>query len=337
MSRPDAVQVVEVSPRDGLQNESRHLDTPTKLDLVDRVVAAGARRVEVTGFARPDVVPALADADAVAAAVAGRPDVEWSALVLNGRGYDRARSAGIRAVNMVVLATETFSGRNQRLSVGEAVAVAGALRERATADGVRFTVTVGAAFGCPFEGEVPLERLRSVVERVAALEPDELALADTIGVGTPGDVTERFGLARELAPGLPLRAHFHDTRNTGIANAVAALDAGVTALDASLAGIGRVPVRAARHGQRRHRGPRLLPAPDGGRDGLRPGCPSRQRRLAPTHARPRAHVGAGPGRCLPAPAGVSRAVTRAGPAQRRGPSPRGDASRVTSAAPARTR
>ncbi|MEO7234625.1 MAG: hydroxymethylglutaryl-CoA lyase [Lapillicoccus sp.] len=241
MSRPDAVEVVEVSPRDGLQNESRHLDTATKLELVDRVVAAGARRVEVTGFARPDVVPALADADAVAAAVAGRPGVEWSALVLNARGYDRARSAGIRAVNMVVLATETFSGRNQRLSVAEAVAVAHTLRERATADGVRFTVTVGAAFGCPFEGEVPLERLRSVVDRVAAFAPDELALADTIGVGTPGDVTERFGLARELAPDLPLRAHFHDTRNTGIANAVAALDAGVSALDASLAGIGGCP------------------------------------------------------------------------------------------------
>jgi hydroxymethylglutaryl-CoA lyase len=241
MSRPSAVEVVEVSPRDGLQNESQHLDTGTKLELVDRVVAAGARRVEVTGFARPDIVPALADADAVATAVAGRPGVEWSALVLNGRGYDRAISAGIRAANMVVLATETFSGRNQRLSVEEAVAVARALRERATADGVRFTVTVGAAFGCPFEGEVPLERLRSVVERVAAFEPDELALADTIGVGTPGDVTERFGLARELAPGIPLRAHFHDTRHTGIANAVAALEAGVTALDASLAGIGGCP------------------------------------------------------------------------------------------------
>ena len=236
-----AVEVVEVAPRDGLQNESHHLGTATKLELIDRVVAAGARRVEVTGFARPDVVPALADADEVAAAVSGRPGVEWSALVLNGRGYDRAMAAGIPAVNMVVLATETFSQRNQRLSVNAAIAVAATLRERSAADGVRFTVTVGAAFGCPFEGEVSLDRLRTVLDQVASIDPDELALADTIGVGSPGDVLDRFAIARELVPGRPLRAHFHDTRNTGIANAVAAVGAGVTALDASLAGIGGCP------------------------------------------------------------------------------------------------
>jgi hydroxymethylglutaryl-CoA lyase len=235
------VEIVEVAPRDGLQNEAHHLDTATKLELVDRAVEAGARRVEVTGFARPDVVPALADADAVAVAVAGRPGVEWSALVLNGRGYDRATAAGIRAVNMVVLATETFSRRNQRLSVDEALAAAAALRERSAADGTRFTVTVGAAFGCPFEGEVALDRLGAVLERVALLQPDEIALADTIGVGTPGDVVARFGLLQELVPDTPLRAHFHDTRNTGLANAVAAIGSGVTALDASLAGIGGCP------------------------------------------------------------------------------------------------
>ena len=236
-----AVDIVEVAPRDGLQNESHHLDTATKLELIDRVVAAGARRVEVTGFARPDVIPALADADEVAVAVSERPGVEWSALVLNGRGYDRAMAAGIRAVNMVVLATETFSQRNQRLSVDAAIAVARALRQRSAADGVRFTVTVGASFGCPFEGEVSLERLGTVLDQVARIDPDELALADTIGVGTPGDVVARFGLARALLPDRPLRAHFHDTRNTGIANAVAAVGAGVTALDASLAGIGGCP------------------------------------------------------------------------------------------------
>ena len=139
MRSPPAVEVVEVAPRDGLQNEGHHLGTATKLELIDRVVAAGARRVEVTGFARPDVVPALADADEVAAAVSGRPGVEWSSLVLNGRGYDRAMAAGIRAVNMVVLATETFSQRNQRLSVDAAIAVAATLRERsaATASGSR--------------------------------------------------------------------------------------------------------------------------------------------------------------------------------------------------------
>jgi hydroxymethylglutaryl-CoA lyase len=246
-ARPARVQIVEVSPRDGLQNEAQALATDAKLDLIGRVVAAGARRVEVTGFARPDVVPALADADSVAAAMPA-DGVEYSALVLNGRGYDRAVTAGIRAVSMVVLCTETFSRRNQRMSVAESVEATRVLRERSAADGVTFSVTVAASFGCPFEGEVPLTRLREVVGRIADLGPDELSLADTIGVGTPGDVAERFGVARELAPGVPLRAHFHDTRNTGVANAVAAVHAGVEALDASLGGIGGCPFAPAATG-----------------------------------------------------------------------------------------
>ncbi|WP_327000479.1 hydroxymethylglutaryl-CoA lyase [Dactylosporangium sp. NBC_01737] len=236
-----AVELVEVSPRDGLQNERRPLDTPDKLELIRRVIARGATRVEVTGFARPDVVPALADADEVAAAVAGTPGVECSALVLNVKGYQRARAAGITAVNMVVLATESFSARNQRMTVAEALAAATAIRRLAAADGVRFTLTVGASFGCPFEGEVPPAALDALLHRVAALAPDEIALADTIGVAVPSDVTERFGRLERAAPGVPLRAHFHNTRNTAVANAVAAVQAGVSALDASLAGIGGCP------------------------------------------------------------------------------------------------
>ena len=249
VSSPPAVEVVEVAPRDGLQNESHHLGTATKLELIDRVVAAGARRVEVTGFARPDVVPALADADEVAAAVSRRPGVEWSALVLNGRGYDRAMAAGIRAVNMVVLATETFSQRNQRLSVDAAIAVAATLRESSAADGVRFTVTVGAAFGCPFEGEVPSGGFVQRWDQAAHRSGRAGAGRHDRRRQSRETCSTRFAIARELVPGRPLRAHFHDTRNTGIANAVAAVWARVSPLlDASLAGNRRVSVRAQRDG-----------------------------------------------------------------------------------------
>ena len=242
------VEIVEVSPRDGLQNESRGLSTATKLDLIRRSVDRGAVRVEVTGFARPDVVPALADAEDIAADVAGLDGVECSALVLNGRGYDRAIAAGITAVNMVVLASETFSQRNQRMSVERALDIAADLRGRASRDGVRFSLTVGASFGCPFEGELPLSRLEYVLTAVTGMGPDEISLADTIGVGTPLDVEQRFGLLTELAPDIPQRAHFHDTRNTGVANAVAAVRIGVGALDASLAGIGGCPFAPAATG-----------------------------------------------------------------------------------------
>ncbi|MBM9468760.1 hydroxymethylglutaryl-CoA lyase [Nakamurella leprariae] len=243
-----SVQIVEVAPRDGLQNEARPLSTAAKLELIRRAVAAGARRVEITGFARPDVVPALADADEVAAATAALPGVQTSALVLNPRGYERARAAGVTAVNMVVLASETFSQRNQRMSVAQALDGAARIRERAGADGVHVAITVGASFGCPFEGEIPLPALRSVLQQVAAIGPDEISLADTIGVGTPADVRARFALLAELAPDVPRRAHFHDTRNTGVANAVAAVEAGVAALDASLGGIGGCPFAPAATG-----------------------------------------------------------------------------------------
>lgn len=242
------VEIVEVAPRDGLQNEPAFLPTQDKRELVARVVAAGARRVEVTGFARPDRVPQLADADALAAALPPVPGVRYAALVLNERGYQRAAAAGIREVNLVVLASEAFSERNQAVGVAGAVRAAAAIRRRAATDRVRVTVTVGAAFGCPFQGELPVATLSGVLRAVADLGPDELALADTIGAGVPSEVTERFGLARQAAPGVPLRAHFHDTRGTGIANAVAALAAGVTTLDASLAGVGGCPFAPAASG-----------------------------------------------------------------------------------------
>jgi hydroxymethylglutaryl-CoA lyase len=233
------VEIVEVSPRDGLQNERTTLSTADKLELIARAARTGVRRIEVTSFVRPDRVPQLADAAEVAAALEEN-GIAHSALVLNTRGYERAVEAGIREVTTLVLASETFSERNQGMTTGQAVEAVREIRERAREDGVTVAVTIGAAFGCPFEGEVPEARFAEVAARVADLEADEVCLADTIGVAVPSDVEARFATLRELTAA-PLRVHLHDTRNTGVANAVAAVRSGVTALDASLGGIGGCP------------------------------------------------------------------------------------------------
>jgi hydroxymethylglutaryl-CoA lyase len=236
------VEILEVSPRDGLQNEQTILSTEDKLELVERAVRAGARRIEVTSFVNPSRVPQMADADEVMAALPRAEDVRYAGLVMNRRGLERAFKADVDEIDVVVVATDTFCGRNQGMSTAEACDTAAGLVEEARAAGVFATVTIGASFGCPFDGEVPLDRLREVVQRVVDARPDELALADTIGVAVPSDVSARLALARELAgPDLPLRLHLHDTRHTGVANAVAAIEAGVRTLDASIGGAGGCP------------------------------------------------------------------------------------------------
>ena len=242
MTSNDAVSIVEMAPRDGLQNESALLSTADKVELVERAVRAGARRIEVTSFVNPARVPQMADADEVMAALP-RPDgVSYAGLVMNDRGLDRALAAGVHEVDVVVVATDTFCLRNQGVTTEEACRQAASLVERAREAGVLTTVTVGAAFGCPFEGEVPEERLRDVLGRVADAGPDELALADTIGVAVPSQVSSRLALAAEVAGAdVPLRLHLHDTRHTGVANAVAAHAAGVRTLDASIGGTGGCP------------------------------------------------------------------------------------------------
>jgi hydroxymethylglutaryl-CoA lyase len=236
------VEILEVSPRDGLQNESTVLSTEDKLELVDRAVRAGARRIEVTSFVNPARVPQMADADEVMAALPRREGVRYAGLVMNRRGLDRALAGGVDEIDVVVVATDTFCRRNQGTTTAEACDTAAELVAEARAAGVLSTITIGASFGCPFEGEVPVERLRGVLERVVDAGPDELALADTIGVAVPSDVTGRLAVAREVAgPGVPLRLHLHDTRHTGVANAVAGLEAGVTTLDASIGGAGGCP------------------------------------------------------------------------------------------------
>ena len=234
------VGIVEVSPRDGLQDEPTVLPTATKVDLVDRALAAGITRVEVASFVRADRVPAMADGEQVVAGVTRRPGVALSGLVLNKRGMDRAVAAGVDEVNFVVLATETFSQRNNGMSVDDALATWAEVAAVAVAAGIRPTVTLGASFGCPYEGRVD----PTIVRRLAAVAvesgPAEIALADTIGCAVPPEVT---ALVRDVAADtdLPVRVHLHNSRNTGFANALAAVEAGASTLDASIGGIGGCP------------------------------------------------------------------------------------------------
>ncbi len=245
------VGIVEVGPRDGLQNEAAVLDPATRADFVDRLVAAGLRRIETASFVHPGRVPQMAGAEEVVAAVPRTgPDggaVSHIGLVLNERGLERAVEADVDEVNLVVITTEEFSRRNQGASVDEVVAATVRMLRTAADAGLRRTVTVSAAFGCPFEGEVDTDTVMRVVEPVLTAAPDELALADTIGVGVPADVRRLVSAVRERSD-VPLRAHFHNTRNTGYANALAAVEEGVAALDASSGGFGGCPFAPAATG-----------------------------------------------------------------------------------------
>jgi hydroxymethylglutaryl-CoA lyase len=242
MALARSVTVMEVSPRDGLQNESVMLSTEDKLTLIHRALAAGFRRIEVTSFVHPTRVPQMADAEAVCAGLPQRGDVTYAGLILNRRGYDRARATQrLQEVGMVVPASDTFGARNQGQSVDESVAVGCEILRDAAQRGLRATATIAVAFGCPFEGDVDVARVLDIAKRLADAGPVELALADTIGVGVPGQVLELFGSLRAQLGSIPLRAHFHNTRNTGIANAFAALQVGVETLDSSIGGIGGCP------------------------------------------------------------------------------------------------
>jgi hydroxymethylglutaryl-CoA lyase len=244
----EQIEIVEVAPRDGLQNERALVSTADKIALVDRALAAGLRRIEVASFVSPTRVPQMADAEAVVAGLAGRPGLRRIGLVLNRRGLERALRAGVDEVNFVVLASETFSQRNQGASIAQSLAAWTDVAAIAHQEKVAVGAVVAAAFGCPFEGEVPLGQLDRLVREIAAHAPDEITLADTIGVASPGDVSARFALAAKAAPGIRLRAHFHNTRNTGIANAYAAVQSGIRVLDASIGGIGGCPFAPAATG-----------------------------------------------------------------------------------------
>ena len=242
------IDIVEVGPRDGLQSEPGVLPTATKVEFIERAIAAGVRRVEVTSFVNPRRVPQMADAEAMLQALPRRDGVYYIGLVLNRKGFERAAAAGCNEIGMAVVASDTFNQRNQGVTTEESIAAWLEIAAAAKLAGIRPQVTVSAAFGCPFEGEVPVQRVVDIARRVAEAEPFEIALADTIGVGVPAQVIELVARVREAVPNVALRCHFHNTRNTGLANAFAAVQAGVRTLDASLGGIGGCPFAPAATG-----------------------------------------------------------------------------------------
>ena len=233
------VTICDVGPRDGLQNQPVTLATDVRADLVDRLAAAGVPRVEAVSFVSPRHVPQMAGAEEVVAALHRRDAVIYAGLALNERGYDRLRESGLDEVHFAFAASEEFNRRNAGASVEEGVAAAERIVERAKVDGIRATVTIGTAFGCPFEGAVDPGRVAELAGRVAGVGADEILVADTVGVGVPRQVRDLVG---RIGPfGVPIGIHLHNTRNNGFANAFAALESGVTVFDASVGGIGGCP------------------------------------------------------------------------------------------------
>lgn len=244
----DAIALVEVGPRDGLQNEPDIIATDVKLALIGRMIGYGARRIEVASFVHPQRVPQMADAETVIAGLPDRADCIYIGLVLNKRGVLRALATreggkrGVDQVGCVIVASDTFGQRNQGQTIAEGLAETRDMLRFARAEGLRAQVTISAAFGCPFEGEVKHDTVLAIAEELAIETPEEIALADTIGVGTPFEAGELFGKLGALLGGtIPMRAHFHNTRGTGIANAWEAYKAGVRVFDASLGGLGGCP------------------------------------------------------------------------------------------------
>lgn len=242
------VDILEVGPRDGLQNEPDIITTEHKLGLINRMIDAGSRRLEVASFVHPKRVPQMADAEEVIAGLQDRSDVSYIGLCLNKRGVLRGvatregNKRGIDEAGCVIVASNTFGEKNQGQTIEQGIKENREMIRFAKAEGLKAQITISAAFGCPFEGEVKPETVLQIAAEMAEEEPLEIALADTIGVGVPAQVEDLFGRLRELLPDhIGMRAHFHDTRNTGIGNAWAAVQAGVKTLDSSLGGLGGCP------------------------------------------------------------------------------------------------
>ncbi|MBA4013206.1 MAG: hydroxymethylglutaryl-CoA lyase [Phenylobacterium sp.] len=243
------IEIVEVGPRDGLQNEKSILAVDQKLDFIRRLQAAGAKRMEVVSFVNPNRVPQMAGAEEIMAALPAGSGLSRIGLVLNMRGWERAVAAGCDEANVVVCSSDGFGIRNQGANVAEQIEAMHAIAARQkTEGGPPISVTFSTAFGCPFDGEVPQDRVVSLAREAANAKVDEIALADTIGVADPWMVRERVEAVKQVIGDIPLRLHFHDTRNTGLANAFAGVEAGIDILDASCGGLGGCPFAPAATG-----------------------------------------------------------------------------------------
>ncbi|MGO9948317.1 MAG: hydroxymethylglutaryl-CoA lyase [Steroidobacteraceae bacterium] len=235
------IEIVEVGPRDGLQNEATLFSTPQKLELIKRAIDAGVRRIEVASFVNPKLVPQMADAEAVSAGLPRREDVIYIGLVLNKRGALRAIEAGLPELGAVCAASDGFATRNQGQTSDQSLAMCCEVMRLAREAGRRGQITISTAFGCPFDGEVDPKRVIEMARIGAAAGAVEIAIADTIGVAVPGDVADLVTKVQQAIHPLPVRVHFHNTRNTGLANVWAAVNAGAATVDASLGGLGGCP------------------------------------------------------------------------------------------------
>ena len=244
----DFIEIVDVSPRDGLQSQPVLLSVEHKLELINRLIDAGIRRMEAVSFVNPKRVPQMADAERVVRGLPQRDDVTFIGLVLNLRGFERAVACNIDEINCAVVASDTFNLRNQGATTEQTMAVIEEITREVRATGINMGVTVSAAFGCPFEGEIPQEKVVRLVQRLAAMGYTDISLADTIGAAGPSDVAALVKRIRTLEPALSLSCHFHNTRNTAVANTYAAIQEGVRSFDASCGGVGGCPFAPAATG-----------------------------------------------------------------------------------------
>ena len=235
------ISILEVGPRDGLQSEPEILPTEVKKEFITRTIDAGIKQIEVTSFVHPKKVPQMADAEKLVESLPENDDVTYIGLIMNQRGFERARDCGIDEVGMVIVSTDTYNMKNQNVVTQESIDNWLSIAAEAKSAGIRTSVVIACSFGCPYEGEIDPEHIASIAEQVLKGKPDVLGLADSVGVAVPSQIKKTFSLIKELAPSIPLRTHLHNTRNTGLANAAAAVEAGVSIIDASTGGIGGCP------------------------------------------------------------------------------------------------
>lgn len=241
LSLPRSVFITEVGPRDGLQNEKAVVPTAQKVDFINALSRTGLKKIQITSFVHPKWVPQLADAEDVIQKMEFTPKLSYSALVLNERGLDRAIKAGIKEIGVGISASEGHSRRNVNCSVTEALSQIRKTIERAKDTGLRVEAGVMTAFGCSFDGEISIEQVLTIVREYIALQVDLLLLADTTGMANPVQVYNRLSAVLDMAKETPVGAHFHDTRGAGLANVLAAMQAGCVHFDASVGGMGGCP------------------------------------------------------------------------------------------------
>lgn len=241
MDLPKSVTLVEVGPRDGLQNEGRFIPTEQKIELIERLSQTGLKRIEITSFVHPKAVPQLRDSEEIVQKVKRRPDVIYSTLVPNEKGLERALSSGVKEIAFFVSASETHNQKNVKMSVSESLKGFRSIAEKALTHGIRIRGYVVTAFGCPYEGRIPLEKVESIVGEYRALGVHEVALGDTTGMANPVQVSQMIQRLKTRMEKMALAFHFHDTRGAALANILTALQEGITIFDGSIGGMGGCP------------------------------------------------------------------------------------------------